>query len=74
MDSSAALCAPDNSGSKTPYDPAMVLFALTGFLIKPIPDTPDTLSSIPIVDLLFENDPPRTGFTYGQPWYPRGTR
>ncbi|MEI9995231.1 MAG: DUF6603 domain-containing protein [Rhizomicrobium sp.] len=65
MASSAALWAPDKGAGRQPNDPPMVPFALTGFLISPIPQTPDTLSAIPVSDLLFREDPPQTGFTDG---------
>ena len=55
MGNSAALwnAAP---AQHTADEPAMVDFGLTGFLLTPIPNTPDVTSAVPLLELLFEED------------------
>jgi hypothetical protein len=70
MNVSAALWAP-NPGKHTGNEPATVPSCLTGFLIRPIPRTPDRTAAVPILELLFEKDH-ATGFDVTAPPGPTG--
>jgi len=64
LDSNAALWGANiKDKDKTANDPALVLNALTGFLVTPIPRKPVVVNGVRLVELLFASGF-ETGFTY----------